>query len=135
MKVLDLDKFTGKLALYAAARKVEEVFSQVDQHMQRNGAIAFHIPMIEFYANANDVRIVFGDGAMVDHQWDEAETTNCINRVLASPEFANWFGGWMVADGTEYMKKHAVLKSDIPEQKIFIFIPEIPVLSLQQILS
>lgn len=135
MKVLDLDRFTGKLALYAAARKVEEVFSQVDPHMQRNGQIAFSVPMIEFYANSTDVEIVCGKGAMVDHQWDEAETTACINRVLSSAEFSNWFGGWMVADGTEYMKKHAVLKSDMPDQNIFIFIPEIPVLSLQQILS
>ncbi|AXG66701.1 hypothetical protein JA13_298 [Dickeya phage vB_DsoM_JA13] len=135
MKVLDLDKFKGTLAQYAAARKVEEIFSQVDQHMQRNGAIAFTVPMDEFFANGSDVEIVCGQGAMVDHLWDEAETTACINRVLASPEFANWFGGWLVADGTEYMKKHAVLKSEMPDQKIFVFIPEIPVLSLKQILS
>lgn len=135
MKVLDLDKFKGTLAQYAAARKVEEIFSQVDQHMQRNGTIAFTVPMDKFFANGSDVEIVCGQGAMVDHHWDEAETTACINHVLASPEFANWFGGWMVSDGTEYMKKHAVLKSEIPDQKIFIFIPEIPVLSLKQILS
>lgn len=135
MKVLDLEMFEGSLPLYAAARKVEEVFSQADHHFQSKGAIAFAVPMIDFLANQTDVAIVFGHGVMVDHQWNEAETTACINRVLADGRFTNWFGSWMVADGTEYMKANAILKADMPNQKVYVFIPDIPVLPLAKILS
>lgn len=135
MKILTLDRFASSIDLYVAARKTEEIFSQTDKIFNDRGAMAFSVPMSAFVPTYNDICCVAGAGANVDHQFDEATMTACINQVLADSYFTNWFGAWMVADGTHYMKHHAHLKEDVPTEKVFLFIPEIPAMPLGKILE
>lgn len=135
MKILDISKFKTSFVLYAAALKVEEIFSKADSVFQSRGTINFYIPCEEFVPNYSHIYEVAGQGVWIEYNYNENEIREAIETVLKDPNFVNYFGSWVVANGTDYVKRNVQLKADIPVSNVFLFMFDQPIVSYVNILE
>lgn len=115
------------------ALALDDIFGSVDSTMQDRGTIAFSVPLEKIQSYQSQLPADHPFGAHTIQEYSYLEVIGTLVELLAYPKFANFYGGWMVADGTHFLKTHVTLKKDLPTGPTLVFIPESPVLTFSEI--
>lgn len=132
MKVLNLNDFKSSYELHTAARRLSELFEELDPKFAVTGKIPFSVPVTDFIVSPQDLIAVSGDQP-ISHSYSSASCFEAVQAVLRNDKFVNAYGTWMVAEGTDYMMRMANSMRDVPRCPQYVFICLIDVKRYTQI--
>lgn len=135
MVIFNNVKYQQNICMFACSKALDEIFNAADDKIQDRGAIAFSVPLSYIHKAVEELPEgnTFGNHSITEYNFNEVVET--LNTLVNVGKFANFYGAWIVADGTEYLKKHVHLKQDIPTEPTIVFIPEPAVIKLDELLS
>jgi len=135
MQIFNGNKQNQNVCKAVCALALDDIFGRVDHFMQDRGTIAFSVPLEQIHGYQSQLPDDHPFGAHTIQEYSYLEVIGTIVELLAYPKFHNFYGGWMVADGTNFLKTHVTLKKDLPTGPTLVFIPESPVLSFLEIME